>query len=159
LTYIDGNTKCVFNGSDVGKEYSAKGILEKCGILHIFSQFVEGIQDKIPESKKLNPELDNNELSRIDLPKFVDEIITPCEVTSFRRTLPDLNHHRLRSRVMPGPSKTRENFEGYYPDQAARKRILETKWFIIGSHGAGSRDQLTERTSLEKRFAQCVVTN
>jgi hypothetical protein len=31
LTYIDHNTKCVFNGSDIGKEYSAKGILEKCG--------------------------------------------------------------------------------------------------------------------------------
>ncbi len=32
LTYIDHNTKCVFNGSDIGKDYSAKAILEKCGI-------------------------------------------------------------------------------------------------------------------------------
>ena len=32
LTYIDQRTKCVFNGSDLGKAYSAKGILEKCGI-------------------------------------------------------------------------------------------------------------------------------
>ncbi len=31
LTYIDLQTKCVFNGSDIGKEYSAKAILEKCG--------------------------------------------------------------------------------------------------------------------------------
>jgi len=31
LTYIDFTTKCVFNGSDIGKEYSAKIILEKCG--------------------------------------------------------------------------------------------------------------------------------
>ena len=30
LTYIDLQTKCVFNGSDIGKEYSAKAILEKC---------------------------------------------------------------------------------------------------------------------------------
>lgn len=29
LTYIDNNTKCVFNGSDLGKAYSAKGMLEK----------------------------------------------------------------------------------------------------------------------------------
>ncbi len=32
LTYIDRNTKSVFNGSDIGKEYSAKAILKKCGI-------------------------------------------------------------------------------------------------------------------------------
>jgi hypothetical protein len=32
ITYIDHKTKCVFNGSDIGKEYSAKSILEKCGI-------------------------------------------------------------------------------------------------------------------------------
>ena len=30
ITYIDHKTKCVFNGSDLGKEYSAKAILEKC---------------------------------------------------------------------------------------------------------------------------------
>lgn len=32
LTYIDHRSKCVFNGSDLGKQYSAKGIMEKCGI-------------------------------------------------------------------------------------------------------------------------------
>jgi hypothetical protein len=32
LTYIDFNTKCVFNGSDLGKEFSAKAILEKLNI-------------------------------------------------------------------------------------------------------------------------------
>jgi hypothetical protein len=31
LTYIDHTTKAVFNGSDMGKTYSAKAILEKCG--------------------------------------------------------------------------------------------------------------------------------
>ncbi len=29
LTYVDFKTKCVFNGSDLGKEYSAKGIMER----------------------------------------------------------------------------------------------------------------------------------
>lgn len=29
LTYIDNNTRCVFNGSDLGKAYSAKGIQER----------------------------------------------------------------------------------------------------------------------------------
>ncbi|HTN07593.1 relaxase/mobilization nuclease domain-containing protein [Agriterribacter sp.] len=30
ITYVDHTTKCVFNGSDLGKSYSAKGILERC---------------------------------------------------------------------------------------------------------------------------------
>lgn len=30
LTYIDHQTKCVFNGSDVGKPYSANGIQQRC---------------------------------------------------------------------------------------------------------------------------------
>lgn len=30
LTYVDHRTKCVFNGSDLGKDYSAKGLQERC---------------------------------------------------------------------------------------------------------------------------------
>jgi hypothetical protein len=30
ITYVDFKTKCVFNGSDLGKEYSAKRIQERC---------------------------------------------------------------------------------------------------------------------------------
>jgi hypothetical protein len=30
ITYVDHQTKCVFNGSDLGKPYSAKMILERC---------------------------------------------------------------------------------------------------------------------------------
>ncbi|MBS1532562.1 MAG: relaxase/mobilization nuclease domain-containing protein [Bacteroidetes bacterium] len=32
ITYVDHRNKCVFNGSDLGKSYSAKGITERCGI-------------------------------------------------------------------------------------------------------------------------------
>jgi hypothetical protein len=32
ITYVDHTTKCVFNGSSLGKEYSAKAIQERCGI-------------------------------------------------------------------------------------------------------------------------------
>jgi len=31
ITYVDHTTKCVFNGSTLGKEYSAKAIQERCG--------------------------------------------------------------------------------------------------------------------------------
>ncbi len=29
ITYVDHQTKCVFNGTDLGKQYSAKGIMER----------------------------------------------------------------------------------------------------------------------------------
>ena len=32
ITYIDFKTGCVFNGSDLGKEYSAKGMLQRCAV-------------------------------------------------------------------------------------------------------------------------------
>ena len=32
ITYVDHQTKCVFNGSALGKQYSAKGIVERCGV-------------------------------------------------------------------------------------------------------------------------------
>ena len=32
ITYVDHKTKCVFNGSALGKEFSAKGIQERCAI-------------------------------------------------------------------------------------------------------------------------------
>ena len=31
ITYVDHTTKCVFNGSSLGKEYSAKAVQERCG--------------------------------------------------------------------------------------------------------------------------------
>lgn len=33
ITYVDHRTKCIFNGSDLGKQYSAKSILERCNQL------------------------------------------------------------------------------------------------------------------------------
>ncbi|MFB9840866.1 relaxase/mobilization nuclease domain-containing protein [Mucilaginibacter ginsenosidivorans] len=30
ITYVDHRTKCVFNGSDLGKNYSAKAVIERC---------------------------------------------------------------------------------------------------------------------------------
>jgi hypothetical protein len=32
ITYVDHRTKCVFNGSDLGKQYSANAIQERCGL-------------------------------------------------------------------------------------------------------------------------------
>lgn len=55
LTYVDHKTKCVFNGSVIGKQYSAKGILERCNELQ---ETPVQKQDfvKQPSSKTLVPD-------------------------------------------------------------------------------------------------------
>jgi Relaxase/Mobilisation nuclease domain len=81
VTYVDLKTKCVFNGSDLGKEYSAKGILERLGY-----------SEKMSENSRLKPligtnptgyeeELKNgskNDLFDILLrPEYFDEYLLP----------------------------------------------------------------------------------
>jgi hypothetical protein len=79
LTYIDHNTKCVFNGSDIGKDYSAKMILEKCGIVQNYS-----VSEKVNELKiaqPVKPELSNdfNKNHYPDLMNLIDDVTMPSE--------------------------------------------------------------------------------
>lgn len=46
LTYIDHKTKAVFNGSDLGKEYSAKKVLERLGYREVQEEKKEQAQGK-----------------------------------------------------------------------------------------------------------------
>jgi hypothetical protein len=50
ITYVDHHTKCVFNGSSLGKAYSAKGIQERC-IQHISAD--ENVGSKAIEKEQL----------------------------------------------------------------------------------------------------------
>jgi len=79
LTYIDHNTKCVFNGSDIGKDYSAKAILEKCGIVQNVSNPKTPIKTKISENNSMELTLDKNKQQDNNLSKIIDGIITPTE--------------------------------------------------------------------------------
>jgi len=57
ITYVDHKTKCVFNGSDLGKQYRAKAILEKCG------------QQIIPELSTESKKKTNNKQAKEKPPK------------------------------------------------------------------------------------------
>ena len=43
ITYVDHTTKCVFNGSTLGKEYSAKAIQERCAFINKVEQNRESL--------------------------------------------------------------------------------------------------------------------
>jgi Relaxase/Mobilisation nuclease domain. len=77
LTYIDHNTKCVFNGSDIGKEYSAKSILEKCGISQSLPIQQQPEKNKSKHTQKTSPDL--NPYEKEELSKLLEAIITPTE--------------------------------------------------------------------------------
>jgi len=79
LTYIDHNTKCVFNGSDIGKEYSAKAIFEKCGITQHIHTRDKPIEPKISETNSVELPLDKNIKQDKNLSKIIEAIITPTE--------------------------------------------------------------------------------
>ncbi len=80
LTYIDHNTKCVFNGSDIGKEYSAKSILEKCAISQSLTVPEKTVQpDKLNREQKMSDDLDKPREQAQDLSKLLDVIINPTE--------------------------------------------------------------------------------
>lgn len=79
LTYIDHNTKCVFNGSDIGKDYSAKAILKKCGIVQNISAPTKSVEPKTLEANSMDLSLDKNKQQDQDLSKIIEGIITPTE--------------------------------------------------------------------------------
>lgn len=56
ITYVDHKTRCVFNGSSVGKEFSAKGIQERCAmnILALERKYQKSIStasENLPDSE------------------------------------------------------------------------------------------------------------
>lgn len=54
ITYVDHHTKCVFNGSDLGKAYSAKQVQERCDpFRHLRPEASSQLK---PENEKLNPD-------------------------------------------------------------------------------------------------------
>jgi hypothetical protein len=53
ITYVDHVTKCVFNGSALGKEYSAKVMQERCGIKITGVEKSNQIHEKLPFEKSL----------------------------------------------------------------------------------------------------------
>ncbi|MDB5276144.1 MAG: relaxase [Ferruginibacter sp.] len=49
ITYVDHASKTVFNGSELGKEYSAKAVLEKCGEMALKPELLK--QKQVDEKK------------------------------------------------------------------------------------------------------------
>jgi Relaxase/Mobilisation nuclease domain len=83
LTYIDHNTKSVFNGSDLGKQYSAKAFLERCGLKQAPTQ-LQKEKENAPNQEKIIEEGSKKHPQKIieqypQLSKIFDLLIKPEE--------------------------------------------------------------------------------
>lgn len=77
ITYVDHNTKNVFNGSSLGKEYSAKAIEERCGLKIAGEEKRNQIYEKFPSKELLidNLQQQKDTLTIPDLVKVLDMLI------------------------------------------------------------------------------------
>ncbi|MDR6845608.1 relaxase/mobilization nuclease domain-containing protein [Flavobacterium granuli] len=89
ITYVDHTTKSVFNGSALGKEYSAKAIQERC-------ETVKSYSPKILSEKKQDLPISNNALA-----KLIDELLQIEYVGNY---LPNQLKKRRKKRKRKGQS-------------------------------------------------------
>ena len=83
ITYVDFKTKCVFNGSDLGKEYSATALMERCNVQ------TEKLQK---QRMKLTQEIENDKFEHSNnmphgILKTFDELIKPQINQKCKRTI------------------------------------------------------------------------
>lgn len=77
VTYVDHQTKSVFNGSDVGKQYSAKAILERCRMEQTNKQD-DGVSKEI--FKEESTELKRSSDEHIPLEKIGDSKMISSDI-------------------------------------------------------------------------------
>lgn len=83
ITYVDHITKNVFNGSSLGKQYSAKAIEERCGLKVAGEEKRNQIYEKLPSKESLIDDLQHQKdtLTIPDLVKALD-ILMRAEYSS-----------------------------------------------------------------------------
>jgi hypothetical protein len=93
ITYVDHTTKCVFNGSSLGKEYSAKAIQERC----------EGRATKIPFLGIQTTENKNQDQPKSDsaIAQLIEALIQTEYVGNY---LPNSLNKKLKKRKRKGQS-------------------------------------------------------
>ena len=109
VTYIDHRTKTVFNGSDLGKAYSAKGLQERCSkieglvpkvsLQHTVAKRPEEHRQTVESGQKSHTGQD----SLINIPKTVDDLLQPAQATGYVPHQLKSSKKKKRKRISPHP--------------------------------------------------------
>ena len=102
ITYVDHQTKCVFNGSVLGKQYSAKAIQERCGIQEIAKPPLSPVkeQEAVPAAPFISA-------PKPGLTTASKDIGYPPAATGPGRILDDLMQPEQAADYVPGALKKR----------------------------------------------------
>ena len=106
ITYVDHQTQCVFNGSALGKSYSAKAIQERCGLYEVENQKTN--VSKIKKSDGTNPQVN---------PKTVSDL----SVESGSKTNIAVESTNVVEKIINAITQT-EHDSSYLPNQLKGKR-------------------------------------
>lgn len=103
ITYVDHKTKSVFNGSSLGKEYSAKAIQERCGLKVAGGDKRNQIYEKLPSKESLIDDLQQQKdtLTIPDLAKLLNQLIQAEYSTDY---LPNQLKNKRRKKKRKGLS-------------------------------------------------------
>jgi hypothetical protein len=103
ITYVDHKTKSVFNGSSLGKEYSAKAIQERCGLKIACEEKRNQIHEKLPSKESLinNMQQQKDTLTIPDFVKLLDMLMQAEYSTDY---LPNQMKNKRRKKKRKGLS-------------------------------------------------------
>lgn len=131
MTYISHERKAVFNGSELGKEYSAKRMLERLGM--------DEQQTQKDQQKEKRVEQQQNS-SRQE------------KISQFKDRQPNENHQQALQRKEPGQSQAQEKEIADQEDLGTKAaKVIEQ---IVGpdyGNGAINKDLLTEEERKKKK--------
>jgi len=88
ISYVDHQTKCVYNGSDLGKQYSANALQERCKPVQILQPNETAAQQSILKGHQnkhsQQPEMFGIEpMIRPDLPNLLDTLLEPTQTAAY----------------------------------------------------------------------------
>nr|WP_199001389.1 relaxase/mobilization nuclease domain-containing protein [Flavobacterium sp. ASV13] len=81
LTYVDHITKCIFNGSALGKPYAASGIEERCGLKE-FNTNLKAVGN-IDHKELVNTSHHSSFISGNELQKIFDSLLQPDSTADY----------------------------------------------------------------------------
>ena len=101
ITYVDHQTKCVFNGSDLGKQYSAKSIQERCSLVSLAEK--NSFLRQRPEAQKFTLQQNQENGSFQDLSpsalKLIEDLLSPTVSQDYLPQLLKKNKKKKRKRI------------------------------------------------------------
>jgi len=89
ITYVDHRTKSIFNGSDLGKQYSAKGIQDRCNEVEKLQPLQPLQQQAARQMEAQNQATDKEQRSTVGqvtnstIPKALDDLLQPSQSNNY----------------------------------------------------------------------------